>query len=280
MDVREGAPGPRMRVDIVTIFPEMLRSPLEHSILKRAQEKGILEVNCVDLRAYTTDKHRTTDDTPFGGGAGMVMKPEPLFAVVEDLRGGSGGDGAGGGEALDPPTEARWVQPTVRSARVVLTSPRGDVYNQDKAAELARERHLVLLCGRYEGVDERVRQALVDDEISLGDFVLTGGELAALVLLDSVARLLPGVLGHEESSEFESFSDGLLEYPHYTRPAEFRGMAVPEALLTGNHREIQRWRRQQSLRETLERRPDLLRSAPLSEEDRLFLKQLRSGPAE
>ncbi|HEY3285120.1 MAG TPA: tRNA (guanosine(37)-N1)-methyltransferase TrmD [Armatimonadota bacterium] len=246
-----------MRVDIVTIFPEMLSGVLEHSILKRAQEKGALEVHPVDLRAYTTDRHRTTDDSPFGGGAGMVMKPEPLFAAVEDLRGRVAG---GGG-------------------KVILTSPRGEVYNQAKAAKLSQERHLILLCGRYEGVDERVRQSLVDEEISLGDFVLTGGELAALVVLDSVARLLPGVLGHEESSEFESFSDGLLEYPHYTRPADFGGMCVPEVLLGGNHAEIERWRRERSLQETLERRPDLLESAPLYERDRQYLKHLRRNLA-
>jgi tRNA (guanine37-N1)-methyltransferase len=241
-----------MRVDIITIFPEMVRNAASFSILGRAQEKGLLTLHAVDLRDYTTDRHRTTDDAPFGGGAGMVMKPEPIFAAVEDA-----------------------VAKGPGRPRVVLTSPRGRKYNQLLAEELAREPHLVIICGRYEGVDERVCQQLVTDEISIGDYVLTGGELAALVILDSVVRLLPGALGDEESAVHESFSSGLLEHPHYTRPAEFRGMKVPEVLLTGDHQVVRRWQRKEALRVTWLRRPELLASAPLSASDRALLEELR-----
>ena len=241
-----------MRVDIITIFPEMVRNAASFSILGRAQEKGLLTLHAVDLRDYTTDRHRTTDDAPFGGGAGMVMKPEPIFAAVEDA-----------------------VTQEPGRPRVVLTSPRGRKYNQLLAEELAREPHIVIICGRYEGVDERVCQQLVTDEISIGDYVLTGGELAALVILDSVVRLLPGALGDEESAVHESFSSGLLEHPHYTRPAEFRGMKVPEVLLTGDHQVVRRWQRKEALRVTWLRRPELLASAPLSASDRALLEELR-----
>ncbi|MGC8834421.1 MAG: tRNA (guanosine(37)-N1)-methyltransferase TrmD [Armatimonadota bacterium] len=241
-----------MRVDIITIFPEMVRSAASFSILGRAQEKGLLDFHAVDLRNYTTDRHRTTDDAPFGGGAGMVMKPEPIFAAVEHA-----------------------VAQGPGRPRVVLTSPRGRKYNQLLAEELAREPHIVIICGRYEGVDERVCQQLVTDEISIGDYVLTGGELAALVILDSVVRLLPGALGDEESAVHESFSSGLLEHPHYTRPAEFRGMKVPEVLLTGDHQVVRRWQRKEALRVTWLRRPELLASAPLSVSDRALLEELR-----
>ena len=241
-----------MRVDIITIFPEMVRNAASFSILGRAQEKGLLTLHAVDLRDYTTDRHRTTDDAPFGGGAGMVMKPEPIFAAVEDA-----------------------VTQEPGRPRVVLTSPRGRKYNQLLAEELAREPHIVIICGRYEGVDERVCQQLVTDEISIGDYVLTGGELAALVILDSVVRLLPGALGDEESAVHESFSSGLLEHPHYTRPAEFRGMMVPEVLLTGDHQVVRRWQRKEALRVTWLRRPELLASAPLSASDRALLEELR-----
>ncbi|MBW3623272.1 MAG: tRNA (guanosine(37)-N1)-methyltransferase TrmD [Armatimonadetes bacterium] len=237
-----------MRVDIVTLFPEMLESVVSHSILKRAQEKGLLDVRAVDLRAFTTDRHKMADDSPFGGGAGMVMKPEPLVAAIEYLR------------------------PQVSAPRVILTSPRGAVYNQRRAEEFARESHLILLCGRYEGVDERVR-AFITDDLSIGDYVLSGGELAALNVLDSVARLIPGVLGKEESAAEDSFTTGLLEHPHYTRPADFRGMTVPEVLLSGHHANVERWRREQSLRLTREHRPDLFASAPLTEADRRLLAQ-------
>lgn len=237
-----------MRVDVVTIFPEMLRSPLEHSILKRASDAGLLEVRLHDLRQHTTDRHRQVDDAPFGGGPGMVMKPQPFFEAVETLS------------AETPPP-----------GRVILFTPLGRRFDQATAAELAREERLVLLCGRYEGVDERVHRHLVTDELSIGEYVLTGGELAALVVIDAVARLLPGVLGKDESSESETFSEHLLEYPHYTRPAEYRGWSVPPVLLSGDHGAIERWRREQSLWRTLEHRPDLFLQHALTAEDRKIL---------
>lgn len=243
-----------MRVDIITIFPEFIEAGISYSILKRAIDKGVLQVGVCNLRDYTHDKHRTTDDEPFGPGAGMVMKPEPLFEAVEAIREKFGSS----------------------SARVVLMTPQGRLYNQDVARELSRSEHLIIICGHYEGVDERVREYLVDDEISIGDYVLTGGELPALVVLDSVARLLPGVLGAEESAMEESFADGLLEYPHYTRPAEFRGWKVPDVLISGHHAEIAKWRRKESLRRTLDRRPDLLEKANLSEEDLKLLDAIRA----
>jgi tRNA (guanine37-N1)-methyltransferase len=239
-----------VRVDVLTIFPEMLRSPLEHSILKRAQEFGKLEVRLIDIRAFSTDRHRMVDDMPYGGGAGMVMKPEPIFRAVEQLA--TDGDDAGPG-------------------RIILMTPQGEPFSQERARELAQEDHLVLLCGRYEGVDERVREHLVTDELSIGDYVLTGGELPALVVLDAVARLIPGVLGDEESPKHDSFTDDLLEYPHYTRPADFRGWTVPDVLLSGHHEEVDRWRRRQSLLRTLVRRPDLFRRHKLTEEELTLL---------
>jgi tRNA (guanine37-N1)-methyltransferase len=223
---------------VLTIFPEMLRSPLEHSILKRAQESGRLQVRLIDIREFSTDRHRTVDDMPYGGGAGMVMKPEPLFRAVEQITTDGSDPGPG---------------------RIILMTPQGEPFSQERARELAQEDHLVLLCGRYEGVDERVREHLVTDELSIGDYVLTGGELPALVVLDAVARLIPGVLGDEESPKQDSFTDELLEYPHYTRPADFRGWTVPDVLLSGHHEEVDRWRRRQSLLRTLVRRPDLFR---------------------
>ena len=247
-----------MRVDVLTLFPGFFHSPLETSILARAQRAGALGVHLTDIRAYTTDKHHKADDCPYGGGAGMVMKPEPIFAAVEDL----------------PQTPGR---------RVVLTCPQGVPYSQAKALELAECPHLVLLCGHYEGIDERVRDHLVTDEISIGDYVLTGGEIAALVVLDSVARLLPGVLGNEDSLAAESFTHGLLDYPHYTRPEVFRGWAVPPVLLSGHHGQVERWRQQQSLVRTYRRRPDLLSRLALSQADeRLLLDGLRTedNPAE
>ena len=239
---------PPLRCDIVTLFPEMLESLLGHSILKRAQEKGRLDVRAVNLRDFTIDRHRVADDSPFGGGAGMVMKPEPLVAAIEHLR----------SQSLAP--------------RILLTSPRGRAYNQRWAEELARETHLILLCGRYEGVDERVR-AFVTDDISVGDYVLSGGEIPALAILDSVTRLLPGVLGDDESAAEDSFSTGLLEHPHYTRPALFREMALPEILLSGHHENVRRWRRRQSLRITWDHRPDLFDSASLSIDERALLDE-------
>ncbi|MDP8925292.1 MAG: tRNA (guanosine(37)-N1)-methyltransferase TrmD [Chloroflexota bacterium] len=227
-----------MRIDILTLFPEMFAGPLGHSILKRAIEGGILEVGLTNPRDFTTDRHRTVDDYPYGGGPGMVMKPGPLFAAVESV--------------------ARPGSP------VILLSPRGRVFSQAVARELARHEYLVLICGHYEGVDERVREHLATDELSIGDYVLTGGELPAMVVVDAVARLLPGVLGDEGSSVDESHSDGLLEYPQYTRPAEFRGRRVPDVLLSGNHALIEAWRRREALLATARRRPDLLRAEHLA----------------
>lgn len=241
-----------MRVDVLTIFPEMFTGFLNTSIIKRAREQGRLEVNLVSIRAYARNKHRNVDDYPFGGGPGMVMQAEPLFLAVEDLL--------PGGEAARPP--------------VILMSPQGEAFNQGMAEELAREEHLILICGHYEGVDERVRLALVTREISIGDYVLTGGELPAMVIIDAVTRLLPGVLGAPEGAREDSFAMGLLEYPQYTRPRSFRGLEVPEVLLSGNHEQIRRWRRQQALERTWRRRPDLLARVNLSPEDRRFLEEI------
>lgn len=224
-----------MRIDVLTLFPGIFAGPLDESILKRAREAGILDINLHNIRDWAPDRHHVVDDTPYGGGAGMVMKPEPIFAAVEAVR------------ALAEP-----------AGRVVLLTPQGRVFNQALASELAAEARLLLLCGRYEGVDERVREHLVDDEISIGDYVLGGGELPALVVIETVARHVPGVLGSEESLAHESHSGGLLEYPQYTRPAEFRGWKVPDVLLSGHHGEVEKWREQQRLERTRQRRPDLL----------------------
>lgn len=221
-----------MKIDVLTLFPGMFPGPLDESIIKRACESGRLRLGIRDLRDYTHDRHRKVDDRPFGGGPGMLMKPEPLFEAVEALRG--------------------------EKTRVILTSPAGRPFRQEIAQELASEEHLLLVCGSYEGFDERVRECLADDELSIGDYVLTNGALPAMVIIDAVTRLLPGVLGDDESSVDESFSDGLLEYPQYTRPAEFRGMSVPEVLLSGDHAAIERWRREQARMRTGQRRPDLL----------------------
>lgn len=220
-----------MRIDILTLFPGMFAGPLDESIVRRARDSGVLDLRIHNLRDWTHDRHRTVDDRPFGGGPGMVLKPEPIFEAVEALR-----DAA---------------------TRVVLTSPGGRVFTQAVARELAVWPRVLLVCGSYEGFDERVREHLADDELSIGDYVLTNGALPAMVIVDAVARLLPGALGHEASAVEESFSDGLLEYPQYTRPAEFRGWQVPGVLLGGNHAEIEQWRKAQSMRRTAERRPDL-----------------------
>jgi tRNA (guanine37-N1)-methyltransferase len=241
-----------MRIDIVTIFPEAF-APLRVGVLERAQERGVLVIKVWNLRDFATDRHRTVDDYPYGGGPGMVMKPEPFFAAVEAIEREAKGRG-----------------------RVLLTSPQGRRFDQRMASELAREPHLVILCGRYEGVDERVVTGLGAEEVSVGDYVLTGGELAAMVIVDATARLVPGVVGDEASVREESFTSGLLDHPHYTRPAEFRGMKVPEVLLSGDHRAIARWRRKEALRRTLLRRPDLLERAELTEEDRRLLEEVRS----
>jgi len=225
-----------MQFDILTLFPDMFTGPLTESILKRAAQAGQISIDVHDIRAYTTDKHHSADDAPYGGGAGMVMKPEPLVAAIEAARQRNPG------------------------ARVLLLSPQGRRFTQAVAEELAAQPALILVCGRYEGVDERVA-GFIDGELSLGDFVLTGGEPAALAVIDAVARLLPGALGNEESARNESFSEGLLEGPQYTRPAEFRGLKVPEVLLSGDHAKIAQWRREQSVLRTQERRPDLLRGS-------------------
>jgi tRNA (guanine37-N1)-methyltransferase len=233
-----------VRVDILTLFPEVCAAYLNESILKRAQEFGALQVGLHNIRDYATDKHRVTDDMPFGGGGGMVLKPEPVFAAVESLRG-------------------------TTNAPVILLCPQGRQFTQAVAQELAAQPQLLLLAGRYEGIDERVREHLVTDFISIGDYVLTGGELPALVLLDAVARLLPGVLGAADAASNDSFGDsGMLEYPHYTRPADFRGYTVPEVLLSGDHAAIERWRRAQSITRTFRWRPDLLHTATLSKADK------------
>ena len=220
-----------MKVDVLTLFPEMFAGPLDVSIIRRARAGGLLDLQIHNLRDFTHDRHQTVDDRPFGGGPGMVLKPEPIFEAVEKLAG--------------------------EKTRVILTSPAGRPFTQALAQELAQYEHLVFICGSYEGVDERVIELLVDDEVSIGDYVLTNGGLAAMVVIDAVTRLLPGALGDEESAVQESFSHGLLEYPHYTRPAEFRGMKVPEVLLSGHHAEIEKWRLEQAKARTAQRRPDL-----------------------
>ncbi len=240
-----------MKIDVITIFPGILEGPFKESMIKRAVDQGFVEINLVDLRDYTHDQHRQVDDCPYGGGCGMVLKPEPLFEAVEDLKKRSG----------------------PQQSRVILLTPQGKRFDQQEARKLATEAHLIMICGRYEGIDERVRTGLVDQEISIGDFVLTGGELGAAVVVDAVVRLLPGFLAEEASAD-ESFTEHLLEYPHYTRPAVYRGMEVPPILLSGNHGEIARWRRKQSLKRTKERRPDLLKKTDLSKTDQDYLEEL------
>lgn len=243
-----------MRFDVITIFPEYFRSPLETSVLKKARDKGLIEVRLIDLRTFAKDKHRMVDDRPFGGGEGMVFKPEPLFAALEALK-------------KEPPCP--WI---------VYLSPQGRVLNQEIVQELHAKKRLVLICGRYEGIDERIREHCIDDEISIGDYVVFGGEVAALVIIEAVSRLVPGVVGCRDSVEKETFGEGLLKYPQYTRPRDFRGWKVPEVLLSGDHARIEKWRRQKALEVTFKRRPDLLKKANLSEEDRAFLKQLGWTP--
>jgi tRNA (guanine37-N1)-methyltransferase len=241
-----------MRFDVITIFPQAFEGPLGVSIIKRAVDAGLVTINIVDLRDYTHDAHRSVDDAPYGGGGGMVMMPAPIFEAVEDL-----------------------ASRHERRPRVVLLSPQGRTFTQRVAEELAREDGLILICGHYEGVDERVRVGLADDEVSIGDYVLTGGELPAMVLIDAVVRLLPGVVGNAASIVEDSFTSGLLEHPHYTRPLEYRGLTVPAELVSGHHEEVRRWRRREALRRTLQRRPDLLEQASLTEEDRKLLASIR-----
>jgi tRNA (guanine37-N1)-methyltransferase len=228
-----------MRIDIFTLFPEMFAGPFDSSMLKRAEAQGLAHFNIHNIRDYTHDKHHTTDDYVYGGGAGMVMKPEPVFEAVETVR-------------------SQAPQMANKRLSIILLTPQGRLFSQPVAVDLSKYDWLMLVCGHYEGVDERIREHLVDDELSIGDYVLTGGELAAMVIADAVVRLVPGVLGSGESLLYESHTGGLLEYPQYTRPEVFRGWAVPEVLLSGNHGEIARWRKQQSLKRTAERRPDLL----------------------
>lgn len=242
-----------MQIDVLTLFPAIFEGPLTESILKRAQEKELLEIRLHDIRNYTTDKHRTVDDTPYGGGGGMVMMPGPLVAAVDDVRG---------------PDD---------QVPVILLTPQGRLFTQAVAQELAAHPRLILVCGRYEGFDERIRQLVATDEISIGDYVLTGGELAAMVVIDAVARLIPGVLGALWGAEEDSHAMGLLEYPHYTRPPIFRDLPVPDVLLSGDHEAVEAWRRRESIRRTWQRRPDLLLKAPLSDEERWFLVELASS---
>ena len=244
-----------MRIDVLTLFPEMFLSPFGVGIFKRASDQKLVMVNTHNIRDYTHDTHRTVDDYAYGGGAGMILKPEPIFEAVESVKAdiySQDGAGDAGSSALP----------------IILLTPQGRLFNQLIASQLSKYRHMILICGRYEGVDERVCQHLVTDEISIGDYVLSGGELAAMVIIDAVVRLLPGVLGSEASLLEDSHVFGLLEYPQYTRPAEYKGWAVPEVLLSGNHAQIDKWRREQAIRRTLERRPDLLAKANLSEKEK------------
>ncbi|MBX9972384.1 tRNA (guanosine(37)-N1)-methyltransferase TrmD [Cytobacillus firmus] len=241
-----------MNIDVLTLFPEMFEGVFGHSILKKAAENEAVKYNVVNFREYADNKHKTVDDYPYGGGAGMVLKPQPIFDAVDDLRSKSGA-----------------------SPRVILLCPQGERFTQKKAEELAEMDHLIFVCGHYEGYDERIREHVVTDEISIGDFVLTGGELGAMVVIDSVVRLLPGVLGNEESHLKDSFSTGFLEHPHYTRPADFRGIKVPDVLMSGNHRLVDEWRAKESLRRTYVRRPDLLENAELTKEQKKWLDEIK-----
>lgn len=243
-----------LNFEVLTLFPGILAGPLNESILKRGREKGLLNVSIRNIRDYAEDKHKTADDSPYGGGAGMVLKPEPIFKAFGAMKSEYPGE----------------------TFLTILLSPQGRIFNQQRVEQLSEEtRRIVLLCGHYEAVDERVVQTIIDEELSVGDYVLTGGELAALVVIDAAARLLPGVLGDEESAYRDSFGDGLLDHPHYTRPAEFRGMKIPEVLLSGNHAEIEKWRRREALRATLIKRPDLIETADLTDEDRQILEELK-----
>ena len=242
-----------IRFDVLSIFPEMLQSPLNFSLLKKAQEKGLIDIGLHNIRDWTEDKHNMTDDAPYGGGCGMVMKVEPVERALAAVKHGD-------------------VQPLV-----VLMTPQGEAFNQKIAAQLAEEKQIIMICGRYEGVDERIREHLADREISIGDYILTGGELSALVVIDAVSRLIPGVLGNDASAVTESFSQGLLEYPQYTRPAEYKGWCVPDVLVSGNHGQIERWQRVEAIKRTWLRRPDLLEKAELAERDKINLEKIKLG---
>ncbi|UTR10888.1 tRNA (guanosine(37)-N1)-methyltransferase TrmD [Evansella sp. LMS18] len=243
-----------MKISILTLFPDMFTGVFQQSILKNAQEKNLVEYELVNYREYTKDRHNRVDDYPYGGGGGMVLTPQPVFDAVEAVK-------QQGSDAKPP--------------KVILLCPQGERYTQKKAEELAKEEHLILICGHYEGYDERIREHVVTEEISIGDYVLTGGEIGAMVIADSVTRLLPGALGNETSAVTDSYSTGLLEHPHYTRPADYEGMKVPDVLLSGHHERIDRWRREQSLKRTYERRPELLENMDLTKEDTEFIKKLK-----
>jgi tRNA (guanine37-N1)-methyltransferase len=245
-----------MQFEVFTLLPEVFPPYLESSMLQRARQRGLIDVRIHNIRDYTHDRHHTTDDTPYGGGGGMVMKPEPVFEAVESVLGIKPGQ--------------------TESVPIVLLTPQGRVFTQRVAEELSNYERIALLCGRYEGVDERIREHLVTDEISVGDFVLTGGELPALLVIDAVARLIPGVLGDPTGAQDDSHSMGLLEYPHYTKPSEFRGWKVPEVLLSGDHGRIERWRKEQALTRTFQKRPDMIEKAELSEKDKEYVEELRS----
>jgi tRNA (guanine37-N1)-methyltransferase len=249
-----------MQFEVFTLLPEIFPPYLESSILKRAIQRGLIDVHVHNIRDYTHDKHNTTDDTPYGGGGGMVMKPEPVFEAVESVLG------------LDP--DRSTLKPA-SSIPIILLTPQGRVFDQRIAEELSPHQKIALLCGRYEGVDERIREHLVTDEISIGDYVLTGGELPALIIMDAISRLIPGVLGDPTGAEDDSHSMGLLEYPHYTKPSDYRGWKVPEILLSGDHGKVEKWRREQALLRTLNKRPDMLDKTKLSEEDKKFLDNIK-----
>lgn len=249
-----------MQFEVFTLLPEVFPSYLETSILKRARERGLIDVRIHNIRDYTHDRHHTTDDLPYGGGGGMVMKPEPVFEAIESVLG-----------LVSPQTPPE----PVSNIPIILLTPQGRVFNQTIAAEISQHPRIALICGRYEGIDERIREGLVTDEISIGDYVLTGGELPALIVIDAVARLLPDVLGDPTGAEDDSHAMGLLEYPHYTRPSEFRGSKVPDVLLSGDHAKIDKWRREQALERTFRKRPDMLEKAELTKEDLKFIESLR-----
>ncbi|MCA0174330.1 tRNA (guanosine(37)-N1)-methyltransferase TrmD [Bacillus sp. RAR_GA_16] len=240
-----------MKIDVLSLFPEMFTGVFNQSILKRAQENGMVSYRVTNFRDYSTNKHKSVDDYPYGGGAGMVLTPQPVFDAVANLSDG-------------------------KRPRVILMCPQGERFTQKKAEELAKEEHLIFICGHYEGYDERIRENLVTDEISIGDFVLTGGELGSMVVIDSVTRLLPGVLGNDTSAPMDSFSSGLLEHPHYTRPAEYEGMSVPDVLMSGNHEAIRKWRLKESLRRTWNRRSDLLDDRNLTKEEKKLLSEIKN----
>jgi tRNA (guanine37-N1)-methyltransferase len=254
-----------MQFEVFTILPEVFPAYLETSIIKRARERGLINVQVHNIRDYTHDKHHMTDDTPYGGGGGMVMKPEPVFEAIESVLGLNSYQTPPGPDSNIP---------------IILLTPQGRVFNQSIAQELSQHPHIALLCGRYEGIDERIREHLVTDEISIGDYVLTGGELPALILIDAIARLLPDVLGDPTGAQDDSHAMGLLEYPHYTRPPEFRSWRAPDILLSGDHAKIEKWRREQSLLRTFKKRPDMIEKAELTKKDLKFIDELKVGKSE